>query len=380
MRAVAKHFRVSLPTVERWIHRAGAQRLDRVDFSDRPSGCRTSPRRVSREREDLVLQVRLELKEASDLGEFGAAAIRQEFQKRGIDNAPSIPTIGRILLRRGALDGKRRIRRPAPPPGWYLPDLVAGKAELDSFDLIEDLRIENGPLVDVLTGISLHGGLAVAWPNEAHSNAQWIMARLIEHWSAFGLPAYVQFDNDTRFCGARLHPDTIGSVAFLCMQLGVVPVFTPPRETGFQASVENFNGRWQSSVWSRFHHESLASLEERSRRYITALRARNAQRSDGAPFRRRFPQGWKPVMQGKPTGRLIYLRRTDDQGYVCVLGHAFLVHQTWLHRLVRCEVDLDAHRIGFVTLRRQCPSDQLLLNEAQYWLPERRFTHRLPQF
>ena len=30
-------------------------------------------------------------------------------------------------------------------PGWYLPAVAAGEAELDSFDLIEELKIANGP-------------------------------------------------------------------------------------------------------------------------------------------------------------------------------------------------------------------------------------------
>lgn len=33
--------------------------------------------------------------------------------------------------------GVHRQRRPAPPKGWYLPDLADGQAELDSFDFVE---------------------------------------------------------------------------------------------------------------------------------------------------------------------------------------------------------------------------------------------------
>jgi hypothetical protein len=35
------------------------------------------------------------------------------------------------------MGGLHRQRRPAPPQGWYLPDLADGKAELDSFDFVE---------------------------------------------------------------------------------------------------------------------------------------------------------------------------------------------------------------------------------------------------
>ena len=76
MRWVARKFRVSLLTVQRWFQRAKGLRLDRVDFSDRPAGPRQAANRVARKVEDLVLTTRRDLRKERDLGEFGAAAIR----------------------------------------------------------------------------------------------------------------------------------------------------------------------------------------------------------------------------------------------------------------------------------------------------------------
>jgi hypothetical protein len=41
-------------------------------------------------------------------------------------------------------------------------------------------------------------------------------------------------------------------------------VFAPPRETGFQASIENDNGQWQKGVWNRFHFKNYQALAEQS--------------------------------------------------------------------------------------------------------------------
>jgi hypothetical protein len=79
---------------------------------------------------------------------------------------PAIRTIGRILERRGALDGRRRVRRPPPPRGWYLPTVARGEADCDCFDVIEGLVLQGGPQVEVLTGIALHAGLPDAWPHD----------------------------------------------------------------------------------------------------------------------------------------------------------------------------------------------------------------------
>ncbi len=371
-REVARRFHVSLDTVQRWVQRAAGQRLDRVDWSDRSAAPHSLPPRTDQGMEDLVLTVRRDLREQSALGEYGAAAIQRELQARGEDHVPTVRTINRILARCGALDAHHRMRHKPPPRGWYLPDLAAGHAELDQFDVVEGLRIKDGPEVEVFTATSLQGGLIEAWP-VLGVNAAAVRTCLVEHWRAVGLPQYAQFDNDTRFQGPHQHPDVISSVMRLCLSLAVVPVFAPPRESGFQAAIESLNGRWQAKVWARFQHESLAALQTQSGKYVVASRARSAIRIEAAPARRPFPDGWRLDLQAHPQGRVVFLRRTSEQGTVQLLGHSFVVAPLWPHRLVRCEIDLDAARIRFYRLRRREPDHQPLVSEVPYVLPQRRF-------
>lgn len=369
---VARRFRVSTSVVRRWVRRAEGQRLDRVDWSSRLPGRRQPVNKTPTKLEDLVVALRRELKESSPLGEYGAATIRWELQRRHVRPLPSLRTIGRILERRGALDGRRRVRRPAPPRGWYLSKVAARRAELDSFDIVEGLVIRGGTNVEVLNVISLHGGLPASWP-KGTITAKIVVKALLEHWRRHGLPTYVQFDNDTVFQGPHHHPDAIGRVTRLCLSLNLIPVFTPPQETGFQAAIENFNGRWQAKVWSRFTHASRRALQSRSAKFITASRRRAAARIENAPPRRPFPTDWKLNLQSPPEGCVIFLRRTDDKGRVSLLGHVFPVDTNWPHRLVRAEVHLTQKRIRFYALRRRDPACQPLLNEAHYEFPKRRF-------
>ncbi len=373
MRQVADQFGVALATVQRWVARAAGQRLDRVDWTDRPCGLPTPVNRTQRALEDRVLTIRQELRDTSDLGEFGAAAIHREWLARGLPAPPSVRTIGLILERRGALDRRRRTRRPPPPPGWYLPPVADGRAELDSFDLVEGLVIRGGIHVEVLNGISLHGGLVVSWPHTAIT-ADFVVGALVEHWRAAGLPGYAQFDNDPLFEGPQIHPDTIGRVTRACLSLGVVPVFVPPRETGFQAAIEGFNGLWQAKVWARFQHPSLEALQAQSVRYVAAHRQRAAARIEAAPGRRPYPRGWRLDLQAHPQGRLVFLRRSNGRGEVQLLGRAFAVDPLWQHRLVRADVDLKRCRIRFCTLRRRAPDQQPMVKETRYLLPHRPFS------
>lgn len=372
MREVARKFQVALGTVQLWVRRAGDKRLDRVDFADKPCSPGVPANRTSRELEDLVLTIRRELKELSDLGEFGTEAIYRELVVRGVKKPPVVRTIGRILERRGALDGHKRVRRLPPPRGWHLPEVAERRVELDSFDVVEGLVIKGGIEVEVLNATSLHGGLVASFPMPSIT-AKVVVEALISHWSEVGLPAYAQFDNDTVFQGPHQHPDVVGRVMRLCLSLGVTPVFAPPREMGFQALVENFNGRWQTKVWNRFHHDSLDALREKSARYIKAARDRSTTRIETAPKRRPFPKRWRLDLQRHPTGQIVFLRRTSDTGRAAVLGHTFKIDSTWLHRLVRAEVDLNVHRIRFYALRRREPAWQPLLCEVPYILPRRRF-------
>jgi len=320
-----------------------------------------------------VLGLRRQLRKDSDLGAYGADAIQQALREQGFADPPSVRTIHRILQRRGALDSRGRVRRPPPPRGWYLPELAKGRAELDSFDIIEGLVIQGGSEVEVLNGVSLHGGLPVSRPGIAPVTAKKTVAELLEHWRQVGLPQYTQFDNDMIFQGTHRYPDALGRVIRACLGLGVTPVFVPPREMGFQAAIESYNGWWQARVWLRFHHASVAELCDRSQRHVTALRQHRLARIEAAPQRRPFPVGWKLDLQARPQGRLIYLRRSDGRGGVEVLGQRWQVSENWPHRLLRVEVDLSKERLRFYTLRRREPKSQPLVLEVPYQLPQRRF-------
>lgn len=366
MRSVARRSGVSLLTVQRWVERARGLDLDAVDWVDRSSAPQYRPTRTPAALEDEILRIRRVLRTESLLGDHGAEAIRQELLAGG-GPAPSVRTIGRILARRGALDARRRERRPAPPVGWYLPAVAARQAELDQVDAIEGLRLLGGIDIEILTLISLHGGLAGAWPSPPLTT-NLVIDALLEHWRAFGLPGYAQFDNAMIFAGTHGRPD-LGRVGRMCLGLGVVPVFAPPREMGFQASVESFNGRWQARLWRRFHEPGLAGVRARSDAWIAADRARSAIRIEAAPARLPVPTGWSPSEPDRPTGRVVYLRRTDEQGEVTLLRQRFHVTPSWPYRLVRAELDLDAAVIRFFALRRREPADQPLLRETPFSAP-----------
>lgn len=300
------------------------------------------------------------------LGECGDEAIRQELLSRGMQSPPSARTISRILARHGAFDGRVRQRRPPPPPGWYLPKVASGSAELDSFDYIEGLVLRGKIGVCVLNGISLHSRLCTSWPL-CRMAARDTVDCLVEHWRMHGLPQYAQFDNGTVFCGPHHYRDALGRVTRLCLTLGITPVFALPAEHGFQNMIESYNGRWQR-LWSRFEFSGLEDLKARSAAYVAAANAKQAARREAAPERLPFPESWQPedIRQPARKGQIVFLRRTDDRGAVSILGTSFLADKNWANRIVRAEVHLAENTIRIHALRRRDPASQPLLAEHSH--------------
>lgn len=365
MHRVAARFHTSVNTVKLWVARAQGCRLERIDFSDRKPGCVRAWNRLSVDLEHQIGELRHTLREESILGEYGAKAIQQALTAERALGVPAIATINRALSRQGLQDGARRIRRPPPPKGWYLPEVAAGRAEVDCFDWIEDLKIAGGPLVQVLTGTALLGGQVDAWP-ELKIATEAALCRLSGRWQQLGLPGHAQFDNDAVFQGAHQFADTVGRISRLCLALGVIPVFAPPREPGFQNAIEGFNGLWQAKVWQRHCFEDFEELTAASARYIAAHRARSVTRREQAPPRRPFPPDFELDLNAPLAGTVIFLRRTDETGHAQLLGRRFPVDSHWSHRLVRCEVDLSAYQVRLYALRRKDPANQPLLNVVPY--------------
>lgn len=356
VRAAARRFQVSVGLVSKWVRRAGETRLDRVDWSSRPKG-NPRPVRTDTAVERAVLVVRAELRERSALGEYGAAAIRSSLQVRGLQPLPCERTVHRILQRHG-LVSPSRFRRPPPPPGWYLPAVASAEHELDAFDFVEGLALSRGRHFDAFTGISLWGSVAhcTIMPHGAHVAAS--LQALERHWLAVGRPTFAQFDNDSIFQGSHGHPGQLGRFVHACLCLGVTPIFTPPRETGFQGKMEAFNRRWQEAVWQRFHFPSFTALQRASDRFIAAHRQKHRASSERITRLRCQPlsEARLPIAQ-----RVIFLRRADASGVVQLLLQRFQLPSPWQHRLVRCEIDLTAQTITCVGLRRRAPSDQPVL-------------------
>lgn len=162
-------------------------------------------------------------------------------------------------------------------------------------------------------------------------------------------------DNDTRFAGSTRAVRRLGRLIRFCLAQGVVPVFAPPRETGFQAAVESFNGLWQAKVWQRFRHRDLRQLRQRNRAFVAA--------------HRRLPRSetiLRETRPDNPASRVVFLRRSDARGRIWLLGATVTVAPPWPHRLVRAELNVSTQTLRCYALRRRDPKHQPLLKSLRF--------------
>lgn len=299
-----------------------------------------------------IRRTRRQLQRHDALGEHGAAAIRRQLLAEGMP-APSERTIARWLVRTG-LSGRERWRRPPPPKGWYLAAVAAGHAEVDSCDVVEGLCLRGRRRVEVLNTLSLWGRTATSTVDEAISTPD-VIASLQARWQLHGRPHFLQCDNDTIFTGAHAQRQYLGRLVHWCLCVGVVPIFTPPAELGFQAAIEAYNRRWQERVWRRWRHPNLPALQGRSAAFVAAYNRRD---------RRPVPVprlSWLPPRQEPCTSRIVMLRRLDAAGALILCAQRLRVAPHWAHRLVRCELDVRRQRVRVYGLRRRDPRHQPLL-------------------
>jgi hypothetical protein len=362
-RAAARKWQVSLRTVARWMERARGRQLSAVDWRDRPSGTPRPSGRTPPELVRAIARARRRLQRHDALGEHGPEAIRRDLLARGLA-APCARTIARWLVRLG-LSGRERWRRPPPPKGWYLPEVRTGRAEVDSCDIVEGLRLRGGPRVEALNTLALWGG-TVDTTAATRISTQTAIAALQTRWQCHGRPDFLQCDNDTVFTGAHAQRAYLGRLVHWCLCVGVVPVFTPPAELGFQASIEAYNRRWQDRVWRRWRHPSLRSLQQRSTAFVAAYTAR-AQRSRATQPVARHP--WCPPGREPRIHRIVLLRRLNCSGALLLCAQHLPVTAAWANRLVRCEVNVQRQSVRIYGLRRRDPFHQPFLTQLPLQLP-----------
>lgn len=251
-----------------WINRY--QEEGKADLKDRGRRPKRLYRPTSSSLVQKIIQIRKELEKAQKKGKgfagIGTEAIAWEMTQRGIQNIPTMRTIGRILQRSGMTRRKkssrsssRRLPRVFPPPRKV--------GEAQATDLVGPRHLK-GPK-GVTTFHSFHTLDRFSHAPVASQHLDKSSFSLIEHlihhaWKHLGVPFRWQMDNEMAALGSQIHPFSISQVIRLALLLGVQAIFLPEGEVGWNAEIESFNGLWQERVLHRHYCPDLATLRKKS--------------------------------------------------------------------------------------------------------------------
>ena len=248
---------------ERWIFKW----LSRYDPSDEGWALERSrapehvPNRSDPKLEALVLQVRARLA-AQPWSQIGAPAIAWELEKLHLRRIPELRTIERILERADTPRRERRVRYAAKGTPYPAAAERPAPNQLQELDLVGPRHLAGGIPFYACNAMDI-GRRAAACELQPNKTDAETAASLIRIWGRLGIPVRLKLDN---WLVATLH-HSLPMVAWLCLALGVIPVFVPVREPWRQGVIEHFNDTFDKRFFRTERFRDVRHLAGQLRRF-----------------------------------------------------------------------------------------------------------------
>lgn len=93
--------------------------------------------------------------------------------------------------------------------------------------------------------------------------AENVIACLIRFWQGFGIPDYLQMDNELSFRGSNRYPHSFGEIIKFALSQHVTVIFIPPREPWRNGVIEKFNDTFDKKFFRKkifTDYESMLTL------------------------------------------------------------------------------------------------------------------------
>ncbi len=190
----------------------------------------------------------------------GAEAIHYELACLAAEPVPPPRTIHHWLYQAGLVATRQRVvaNRPSKPYPQPPCDQVN---DLHQLDLKGPLYLQDSHQKHYLLAVRDVCSKGVTLAVALNKQAQTIAAFLVAAWQSRGLPQVLQMDNGLEFRGSNRYPRAFGRVVRLALDVGVEPLFIPPRQPWRNGVIEQFNGQAQRLLLARCRFNSTAELQ-----------------------------------------------------------------------------------------------------------------------
>lgn len=264
----------------------------------------------------------------------GAIAIHQELDKLGYEQKPNLSTINRVLKRNGLIKKEQR-KKGNKESKIYYPEIRAQyPGHINQVDLVTPRYITGYGKIVSVNRIDIYSALANL--NQYRSKgAENIIDFNIDDWMQYGIPQYLQLDNEASFRGSLYHPKTFGRLTRFCLNFGVELIFIPFSEPWRNGYIESFNSRFNERLWLFKRFTDLKDLQNEAKQFrdkynelqIYKKKHFSKQILHGHT-KRFFPKSFKfnletelPITEGK----IHFVRLVDEKGYINVFNENFYI-------------------------------------------------------
>jgi len=175
---------------------------------------------------------------------------------------------------------------------------------------------------------------------------------LVSFWSTYGIPDYLQLDNEMSFRGSNRHPRSLGIVLRLALSQGVTPIFIPPAEPWRNGVIEKFNftmHKYFFSVQKAASFEDLCKNAAEFSHFHNQNHRYSSQKGKTPCMIRSISQDHrlKQLNLEDPiplvNGSVIFIRFIRSDRRLQILGSKFTVKQQLVYTYVVTEIVIEQH-------------------------------------
>jgi hypothetical protein len=299
------------------------------------------PGKIGKELEQAIVKSRIKLaKRDSPETKYafcGAVAIHQELDNFGYRNKPALSTINRVLKRNGLIAKQKKDAKEKSSKKYFPHIKARHPGHLHQLDLVTPRYVKGFGVIISVNRIDVYTAQANLQQYQS-KGADSVICFIIDDWKTFGIPRYLQLDNEASFRGSLYHPRTFGKLSRFCLNFGVELVFIPFNEPWRNAHIESFNSRFDKMLWQSIAFKDLDHLRAESKKFrdkhnnYQEYRKNNFGQQQPKSYQTRYlPKSFSfDISQDLPItrGRLHFVRMIKENGNINILNEDIYVDST----------------------------------------------------
>jgi putative transposase len=164
-----------------------------------------------------------------------------------------------------------------------------------------------------------------------------IISFTVEDWMGYGIPQYLQLDNEASFRGSLCHPKTFGRLTRFCLNFGVELIFIPFNEPWRNGYIESFNSRFNERLWLFQRFTDLKHLQNEAKQFRDKYNELQVYKKEH--FSKQFlhgytqhffPESFKFNLETElpiTNGKIHFVRLVNEKGYINILDEDFYINK-----------------------------------------------------